>query len=98
MRNEPDIRWLIRALRRRTGLTQEKLAGKLGVAFPTLNRWENRRARPSPLALKQIEQCLRDLGTDGEDLLQAFLGQPESPRNGHTLRGTMAAGTVESEP
>ncbi len=74
---QADIPRLIRELRERTGLTQEKFAAKLGVTFPTINRWENGRARPSPLALKQIEDALRDLGARGKDLLQEFFGEGE---------------------
>ncbi|MGB9610593.1 MAG: helix-turn-helix domain-containing protein [Bryobacteraceae bacterium] len=59
---------LVRELRHRLGLTQEKMAARLGVTFPTINRWENGRARPSPLALKQIEDLLTDLGENGQDL------------------------------
>jgi DNA-binding transcriptional regulator YiaG len=58
-------------------LTQEKFAAKLGVAFPTINRWENDRAKPSQLALKQIESLLRDLGERGNDLLQEYFGGEE---------------------
>ena len=53
---------LVRDLRQRLGLTQEKMAPRLGVTFPTINRWEKGRAKPSPLALKQIEDLLVDLG------------------------------------
>lgn len=59
---------LVRELRRRLGLTQEKMAARLGVTFPTINRWENGRAKPSPLALKQIEDLLVGLGESGQDL------------------------------
>lgn len=75
MNTQADIPRLIRELRLRTGLTQEKFAAKLGVTFPTINRWENGRAKPSPLALKQIEDFLRDLGENGRDLLEVFLGE-----------------------
>ncbi|MCX5852187.1 MAG: helix-turn-helix transcriptional regulator [Deltaproteobacteria bacterium] len=68
---------LVRKLRERTGLTQEKFAAKLGVTCPTINRWENGRAKPSPLALKQIEDLLRDLGEKGRDLLKELLGAEE---------------------
>jgi len=69
---QTDIARLVRELRERTGLTQEKFAARLGVTFPTINRWENGRARPSPLALKQVEDLLRDMGERGKDLLQVF--------------------------
>jgi len=59
---------LVRDLRHRLGLTQEKMAARLGVTFPTINRWENGRAKPSPLALKQIEDLLVGLGDNGQDL------------------------------
>ena len=75
MNNQIDIPQLVRELRGRTGLTQEKFAAKLGVTFPTINRWENGRAKPSPLALKQIEDLLRGLGEKGRDLLEAFFGE-----------------------
>jgi len=75
---QADISRLVRELRERTGLTQEKFAAKLGVTYPTINRWENGRAKPSPLALKQIEDLARGLGERGKDLLQEFLPGEES--------------------
>lgn len=70
---QPEIGKLIRSLRLETGLTQEKFAAQLGVSFPTLNRWENNRAKPSPLAVAKIEKMLRRqdrmrLGVPGEVL------------------------------
>jgi putative transcriptional regulator len=70
---QPEIGKLIRSLRLETGLTQEKFAAQLGVSFPTLNRWENNRAKPSPLAVAKIENMLRRqdrmrLGVPGEVL------------------------------
>ena len=66
---------LILQLRQTLGLTQEKLAHTLGVSFPTNNRWENGRTKPSPLALKQIEILLDDLGEQGKHLLKKhFIG------------------------
>ncbi|WP_211248519.1 helix-turn-helix domain-containing protein [Desulfobulbus elongatus] len=66
---------LVRELRELTGLTQEKFAAKLGVTFPTINRWENNRAKPSPLALEKIENLLRSLGDKGEALHKAYFGK-----------------------
>jgi transcriptional regulator with XRE-family HTH domain len=59
---QPEIGKLVRSLRLEAGLTQEKLASELGVTFPTVNRWENNRATPSPLAVEKIEKMLRRRG------------------------------------
>ncbi|RLB95960.1 MAG: transcriptional regulator [Deltaproteobacteria bacterium] len=74
MNAQTDIPRLVRELRNRTGLTQEKFAARLGVTFPTINRWENGRARPSPLAMEKIEALLRSMGARGSDLLAELLG------------------------
>lgn len=74
MNTQIDIPQLIRKLRERTGLTQEKFAAKLGVTFPTINRWENGRAKPSPLAMQKIEELLRSMGDDGADLMKNDFG------------------------
>ena len=77
-----DYATLVREIRRRLGLTQEKFAARLGVTFPTVNRWENGKARPSPLALQQISDLLREMGHDGDDLAQEFF--PETKGSGRT--------------
>ncbi|MBD2448793.1 helix-turn-helix transcriptional regulator [Nostoc sp. FACHB-152] len=58
---QPEVSHLIRKLRHLTGLSQEQFAEKLGVAFSTINRWENGHMQPSPLALKQIKTMLSEL-------------------------------------
>ena len=75
MNRQADIPRLVRELRQRTGLTQEKFAARLGVTFPTINRWENGRARPSPLAMQKIEELLRSMGDRGSDLLGEISSQ-----------------------
>lgn len=70
-----DTSLLLRELRKRTGLTQEKFAALLGVTYPTINRWENGRAKPSPLAMQKIEELLRGMGDQGSDLLVKITGQ-----------------------
>jgi putative transcriptional regulator len=78
LKAQVDISRLVRELRERTGLTQEKFAAKLGVTFPTINRWENGRAKPSPLALRQIQELLRALDKQGSDLLKQYFGREEN--------------------
>jgi DNA-binding transcriptional regulator YiaG len=63
---------LVQELRKRTGLTQERFAARLGVTCPTINRWENGHVSPSPLALKQIEALARELGPEAQDLLLEY--------------------------
>jgi len=45
----------IKQIRKKLKLTQEQLAQKLGVSWATVNRWENNKTKPSPLAMMQIE-------------------------------------------
>lgn len=59
--DQPEIGNLIKKMRQELGLTQEKFAAKLGVTFPTVNRWENKHAKPSPLAIEKIEALARQL-------------------------------------
>lgn len=72
MGGNPDVAQLVRRLRERLGLTQEKLAARLGVTFPTINRWENGRTKPSPLAMQRLQEILVGMGKDGVDLLGQF--------------------------
>ena len=72
---QSDLSRLVRELRRITGLAQEQFAAKIGVTFPTINRWENGRTRPSPLALETIEALLRCSGERGQDLLHEYFGE-----------------------
>jgi DNA-binding transcriptional regulator YiaG len=46
----------IRELRSKLGLTQEQFAAKVGVTFSTVNRWESGKSKPSPLAMRQVEE------------------------------------------
>ena len=67
-----EISDLVRELRQRLGLTQEQFAAKLGVTFATVNRWENRRAKPSRIATKLIEAEVRRIGESSQDLLNKY--------------------------
>ncbi|MEH2247561.1 helix-turn-helix domain-containing protein [Nostoc sp.] len=63
---------MVRKIRQCLKLTQVKLATMLGVSFHTINRWENGRTRPSPLAMKQIEELLHQMAEPGEALLAKY--------------------------
>ncbi|HDZ20150.1 hypothetical protein LCGC14_0017050 [marine sediment metagenome] len=51
----------IRNLPTKLGLMQEQFAAKVGVTWSTVNRWENGRGKPSPLALRRIEEMWTEL-------------------------------------
>ena len=62
----------IKRLRSRLGLTQNALAQELGVSFPTINRWENGKSRPSQLSWSQILKLAGELDADR-------VAEPEPP-------------------
>lgn len=51
----------IKRLRTSLGLTQEQFAAKVGVTFSTVNRWENGKGTPSPLAMRRVEELQEEL-------------------------------------
>jgi transcriptional regulator with XRE-family HTH domain len=73
--NQPQIGKLVRELRLLMGLTQEQFAAELGVTYSSINRWENGRSKPSPLAMQKIEEMLRLRGDRGKDLLERYLAE-----------------------
>jgi putative transcriptional regulator len=56
--SEEQIAQHVLEIRLEMGLTQEQLAAKLGVSFPTVNRWENKKTKPSPLAVQKLQKLL----------------------------------------
>lgn len=72
MIGQGDMSQLVKEMRSRIKLSQEKFAAKIGVSFPTVSRWEKGRAKPSPLAMQKIEEFLRKMGKNGQDLLEEY--------------------------
>ncbi|MBD2261186.1 helix-turn-helix transcriptional regulator [Pseudanabaena sp. FACHB-2040] len=62
-----DLDVLVRELRALCGLTQEQFAARLGVTLVTVNRWENDRARPMPLALRQLNALAVEMSQFGSE-------------------------------
>jgi putative transcriptional regulator len=59
--SEEQIAQHVLEIRLEMGLTQEQFAAKLGVSFPTVNRWENKKTKPSPLAIQKLQKILSAL-------------------------------------
>ena len=51
---------MVKELRAQIGLTQEQFAAKVGVTWSTVNRWENGRGKPSPLALGHVLEIVQE--------------------------------------
>jgi DNA-binding transcriptional regulator YiaG len=65
----------VRETRQCLELSQAKFAERLGVSFQSVNRWENGRTKPLPIALKQIEHLLHQMGDSGKDLLVKYFSE-----------------------
>lgn len=57
----------VKELRKKLGISQEKLAARLGVSFSTVNRWEKGHAKPSYLALDRFETLCKECGITFEE-------------------------------
>lgn len=68
---QPEVSNLVRELRHLMQLTQVQLAAELGVAYETINRWENGHMQPSTLALKQLRTVIVQLSNSPSQSLQA---------------------------
>ena len=64
----------LRALRGRFGLTQGKLAERIGVSYVSVNRWENGQSRPHRIAWERITDLDRAASADGVEG-----AQPDNP-------------------
>jgi predicted ATPase/DNA-binding CsgD family transcriptional regulator/DNA-binding XRE family transcriptional regulator len=90
----------VREARVRAGLTQEQLAGRLGVAFATVNRWENGRSGMSAAVQRRFTELLAEL----DQAAQPPSGRPPVPISSFvgreaeiaTVTGLLAAGRLTS--
>ena len=73
--SQAELSELVRETRQHLELSQAKFAVRLGVSFQSVNRWENRRTRPLPIALKQIEHLLHQMGDTGKDMLTQYFSE-----------------------
>ena len=53
---------LIKAVRTQLGLSQQKFAKEMHVAFSTINRWENGKSTPNSMARALLSDYMRKHG------------------------------------
>ncbi len=58
----------IKSLRQECYLSQQAFADKLGVAFSTVNRWENAKSLPNYQAMKRLIAYCKSLNIDSEKI------------------------------
>src|SRR3989339_82881 len=63
---------LIKEVRKRAGISQQKLANDLGISYPTINRWEKSKFAPNPRISLIVRDYIKKLGADYMDLLAFF--------------------------
>lgn len=63
----------IKRIRKRSFLTQQDFADKIGVAFSTVNRWESGRAKPNLRAMKSINAFCLENNIPYEAIEEAWL-------------------------
>lgn len=63
----------IKRLRTRYFLTQEDFANKLGVAFSTVNRWEQGKSKPNLVAMKNIKAFCDENDIEYKEIEEAWL-------------------------
>ncbi len=75
-----DIPRLVRAIRVALGLTQEKLAQRLGVTFSTVNGWENGKHRPIPALVAALERLAGECGLRDDAVRSRVRGRTVAAR------------------
>lgn len=75
MTKHEDIRLseMVKELRAQLDLTQEQFAAKIGVTWSTVNRWENGRGKPSPLALGHVVEIVQEAAGIDDKVKEYFL-------------------------
>ena len=66
-----DTADIIKNIRISLDLSQEEFARQLGVAFTTVNRWENRKVAPNKMARTLLRSYCIEHGIDSK-LIDAF--------------------------
>ena len=83
----------VKSLRDRLGLTQIQLAERIGVAFTTVNRWENGKSKPAGLAWRRITDLEADVPTSAQ---RAESATPATPTLDFTTKPEVVAAVTEA--
>jgi type I restriction enzyme M protein len=90
----------LRALRNKLNLSQEELAGRLGVSFATVNRWEGGSSKPQRAQREAIEKLIAEAGMEADSsAIVAFDVGEDSIGYAATKDGeVVASGSIMTAP
>jgi transcriptional regulator with XRE-family HTH domain len=71
-----ERRWL-RVARRAAGLTQEKLARRIGRSKSAITQWESGQRSPGPQAVPQLAEALKMTPREVAELIDKTKGQEQ---------------------
>jgi transcriptional regulator with XRE-family HTH domain len=66
---------IIYAIRETLGISQEEMAGLLGISFATVNRWENGRSKPNKMAQLRLYDLCREKGVEVAGIVRSRISQ-----------------------
>ncbi|MCG2726888.1 MAG: N-6 DNA methylase [Elusimicrobia bacterium] len=87
---------VIKELRKRKGLTQQKLSQTLGLSYPTINRWEKNKFEPNPRILLIVKDYIKKLGADYSDLRRYLDKKNVGNENNKNTNNAMDVKDMES--
>jgi type I restriction enzyme M protein len=90
-----DISKFIKEVRSKLSLSQEELAAKLGVAFATVNRWENEKIVPRGKALQAIQKLIEEAGLDTGELEENGSATPSRIRRRKSRADLLSTKSME---
>lgn len=68
----------IKKIRQKSLLTQEQFAIEIGVAFSTINRWENGKAVPNITAMKRLREFCKKSDVSFDEVEEAWFEASEN--------------------
>ena len=73
---------LVKELRARLGLSQERFARLVGVSFQSVRRWEAGTSRPLPILALRLEELKRQIEAEDEKGGASMKEKPSKPKEG----------------
>ena len=68
---------LLKTMRKKALLSQEKFAKALAVSVGTINRWENGKTKPNITAMKKIKTFCEENNIPFDEIEAAWIAQEE---------------------